>query len=555
MKSTHRSRTARLGNVLLSTGAALSTTAVLLAQGPPPLGPPPVPPQNPITTAKANLGKTLFWDEQMSSTLTVACATCHLPEAGSTDPRAGTAAAPGLDGRFGTPDDVFGSPGVITHTGSGGYSRSSVFGLQPQVTGRRAQTAIMAAYSPLLFWDGRRNGTLIDPTTNQVVIPNGGALENQVLEPPLSSVEMNHAGVTWSELEQRLAASKPLALATDIPPALSAWLGQRSYPDLFQEAFGTPAVTAVRVAMAIATYERTLVPNQAPVDRQATTPLPPLEQRGQQIFTGQGRCVTCHGGPLFARPADFLHIGVRPPQEDTGRFAVTGAPQDNGAFKVPSLRNVGLRPRLFHNGGKASLEEVVDFYSRGGDFRGSPNIAIQPFPLSPQDRTALVAFLRNSLTDPRVAQAQPPFDHPTLNSMSGRGARTYGVATPGSSGRPPRLLAPEPAVLANPTFRMAVDDGVAGAPAFLLLDAAPGNVQVVGLTINVGLTASMLTVDLGPLAGAAGTPGWTSFALGLPVERALVGASVFLQTIAVDPLAPRGLCASAGVQVTFFAQR
>jgi len=535
-------------------GAVLSISAAMLAQGPPPLPPPPAPPPNQVTPAKANLGKALFWDEQLSSTGTVACATCHVPEAGGTDPRAGTAAHPGLDGRFGTPDDVQGSPGVIEHGGAGGYLRSSVFGLLPQVTSRRAPTAIMAAYSPLQFWDGRRGGTLVDPTTNQVVIQNGASLENQVLEPPLSSVEMNHAGVNWTELEGRLAASRPLALATDVPPALAAWIGQRSYPDLFAEAFGSRTVTAVRVAMAIATYERTLVPNQAPVDLQATTPLPPLEQRGQQIFTGQGRCANCHGAPVFARPA-FFHIGVRPPAEDSGRFAVTGQPQDNGAFKVPSLRNVGLRPRLFHNGGKRSLEEVVDFYTRGGDFRGSPNIAIQPFPLNQQDRTALVAFLRNSLTDPRVASRQPPFDHPTLYSMSGRAARSYGVATPGSSGRPPRLVAVEPPLLGNSTFRIAVDDGVAGTPALLLLDAVAGSSRLFGVGINLGLTSSLLAADLGPLLGGAGTPGWTSFALGLPADPALSGASVYLQAIAADPGAASGLCASTGLAVTFFAPR
>lgn len=532
---------------------ALWSSAALLAQGPPPLLPPPAPPQNQVTTAKANLGKALFWDEQLSSTRTMACATCHMPEAGGTDPRTGTAVHPGRDGQFRTPDDVFGSPGVIAHGATGGYVRNPTFGLQAQVTNRRAQTAIMAAYSPTQFWDGRRNGTLIDPTTNQVVIPQGGSLENQVLEPPLSGVEMNHAGITWADLEQRLGASKPLALATDVPPALSTWLGQRTYGELFTEAFGSPTVSAVRVAMAIATYERTLIPDQAPVDRQATTPLPPQEQRGQQVFGGQGRCVTCHAAPTFARPA-FFHIGVRPPQEDPGRFAITSNPQDNGAFKVPSLRNVGLRPRLFHNGGKTSLEEVVDFYRRGGDFRGA-NVAIQPFQLNPQDSAALVAFLRNSLTDPRVAQGLPPFDHPTLNSMSNRSAQTYGNASACSAGRAPRVVAPEPPVLGNPTFRLAIDDGIAGAPAVLLLDIAPGSTVVLGTPVNVALSPAMQSANLGALAGLPGTPGWTSFALALPGEPALVGASIYLQAIAADLAGPTGLCASTGLRVTFFAPR
>ena len=531
----------------------LSALAVAQAQ---PLLPPIAPPQNPVTAAKANLGKTLFWDEQLSSTGTMACGTCHLPETGGSDPRPPANNHPGADGAFGSPDDVAGSFGVIAHNATGGYTRDRTFGLAAQATGRRAQTVIMAAYSPFQFWDGRRNGTLLDPHTNQVVIQNGASLENQVLEPPLSGVEMNHAGVNWTQIEQRLGRVKPLSLATNVPAALAAWLGQRSYGDLFQEAFGSPAITATRVAMAVATYERTLVPDQSPFDAMVRngTPLPPQEARGQQIFTGPGRCVTCHGAPTF-NIVGFRHIGVRPPQEDVGRFAFTNQPQDNGAFKVPSIRNAGLRRSFFHTGGKRTLEEVIDFYRRGGDFRGAPNLAIQPFQVSPQDRDALVAFVRNSLTDPRVAQALPPFDHPTLYSMSGRASQPYGVGTPTAAGRAPRLIAPEPPVLANPTFRIAVDDGVAGAPAILLFDIAAGAQNLLGVNLNVALTGSLLTANPGLLAGAPGTPGWTSFAVGVPDDAALVGASVFLQVIAAAPGTPSGLSSSAGLRVTFFAGR
>ena len=78
----------------------------------PPLNPPPAPPQNPVTATKSFLGKTLFWDEQMSSTRTVACGTCHGFSSGGSDGRAFTEALrstnPGLDGIFETDDDVRG---------------------------------------------------------------------------------------------------------------------------------------------------------------------------------------------------------------------------------------------------------------------------------------------------------------------------------------------------------------------------------------------------------------------------------------------------------------
>jgi hypothetical protein len=88
-----------------------------------------------------------------------------------------------------------------------------------------------------------------------------------------------------------------------------------------------------------------------------------------------------------------------------------------GAFKTPSLRNVELTGPYFHNGGKATLMQVVNFYNRGGDY-GRENIAnlapeIGPLNLSQQDKLDLVAFLL-SLTDERVRWQKAPFDHPSL---------------------------------------------------------------------------------------------------------------------------------------------
>lgn len=544
-----------------ATAVALGVSQ-LEAQGPGPLPPPPVPAGNPITVAKTNLGKVLFWDEQMSSTRTVACATCHAPEAGGGDPRTAGARNPGFDLRFNTPDDTFGSPGVVANLADGNYLRSEPFPLRPQVTGRKSPTVLMAAYAPFQFWDGRRDGTLRDPFSNQVLLPNNASLENQVLEPPLSPVEMNHAGADWHGVEARLTASRPLALATDIPVALDAWIAQRSYGDLFREAFGTPDVTAARVAMAIATYERALVPNQAPIDAFFAgnqNALTQQEQQGLGFFNGPGRCVTCHGGPTFDRPGGqnrnpFRNLGVRPPQEDRGRFLVTNNPGDDAAFKIPSLRNVGLRAPYFHNGGKASLEDVVAFYARGGDFRGAPNIAIQPFGINPQQRDALVALLRRALTDPRVAAGTAPFDHPTLYGGSPRQSQAYGASAPGGNGRPPRLIAPEPPVIGNPNFTLALDEGPAGGPAILLFDLAPGALQFLGLPVNLGLTASLVAVPLGPLQGA-GAVGWTSLTTPLPTDPALHGGSIYAQAFVADRAAPAGASATAGLRVTLFSPR
>src|SRR6185369_15781503 len=134
-----------------------------------PLPPPPAPPGNPITPAKVNLGKVLFWDEQLSSSRTVACGTCHRAETGGSDPRSVSglagATAPGPDGTLGTADDITGSPGVVLTDAGGAYDEAAVFGLGVQVTTRHAPSFINAAYAPNLFWDGRARTTFLDPVT------------------------------------------------------------------------------------------------------------------------------------------------------------------------------------------------------------------------------------------------------------------------------------------------------------------------------------------------------------------------------------------------------
>ena len=95
----------------------------------------------------------------------------------------------------------------------------------------------------------------------------------------------------------------------------------------------------------------------------------------------------------------------------------------DGAFKTPSLRNVELTAPYFHNGGQATLEQVVAFYNRGGDFprenRENLDADIVPLGLTEPERATLVAFMR-ALTDERVRRDQAPFDHPELSLSNGR---------------------------------------------------------------------------------------------------------------------------------------
>ncbi|HMZ22966.1 MAG TPA: cytochrome c peroxidase, partial [Blastocatellia bacterium] len=377
------------------------------------LEPPPAPAGNPVTATKAALGKTLFWDEQLSSTRTVACGTCHIAVNGGSDPRSAKfglrSTHPGPDGVFGNADDIQGSIGVPPSLADGSYKVSANFGMKEQVTGRRSPSAINAAYLTLLFWDGRASQIFKDPISGATVLAAGAALESQVLGPPLSDVEMAHSGRDWNDAAARMATAKPLALSPAIPAALTAWIGGRGYPELFNEAFGSSEVTPVRIAMAIATYERTLFSDRTPFDAGNLTA---AEARGLDVFN-QSDCINCHTAPLFSHN-EFENIGVRPATEDTGRFAITQRTDDLGRFRSPSLRNVELRAPYMHNGRFQTLEDVVEFYDRGGDFPGVSRTRLRVLRLSAQQKSDLVAFLKRPLTDPRVAAETAPFDRPML---------------------------------------------------------------------------------------------------------------------------------------------
>lgn len=376
-----------------------------------PLPPPVVPPENPITEPKRILGKILFWDEQLSSDNTVACGTCHRPASGGADPR--IARHPGADGAFFTEDDVFGSQGVVRRDNDGMPIPDPVFGFEPQVTPRSAPSFFTSQDAADVFWDGRAASEFVDPETDIVVIAHIGALENQAITPILSDVEMAKEGRTWDDVRGKLNAVSPLQLATNLPPDVAAALAANpSYPDLFEAAFGDPAITAARIALSIATYERTLVADQTPFDVGTLTPDQAL---GLESFAAISDCVICHEPPHFTA-FGFANLGVRPIDEDIGRQGVTGNVDDRGKFKIPSLRQVGLRPRFLHNGQRTELQAVLEFYADTLQHFGDNVDEI--LPVEVPNHAQVIDFLVNGLTDPRVASEVFPFDRPTLASES-----------------------------------------------------------------------------------------------------------------------------------------
>jgi cytochrome c peroxidase len=285
------------------------------------------------------------------------------------------------------------------------------------------------------------------------------SLASQGVGPALDHLEMSYEGRTWPLLGKKLLSLRPLGLqrvaVNDSVLGELARAEERglvdsaSYLALIRQAFaarywesgqlldsageilpgrvgapeGLGEFTQVEHnfaffwGVALMAYQATLNSDDAPFDRFMDGDRGALnarEQEGLRIFQQNGNCNECHnGGELSAaafninrttRNHSFERTGVRPAAEDAGA--------GNGAFKSIGLRNIELTGPYFHNGGQATLEQVVDFYRRGGDFSPVTN-AMRPFNISDTQRDSLVAFLK-SLTDERVKFERAPFDHPEL---------------------------------------------------------------------------------------------------------------------------------------------
>lgn len=247
--------------------------------------------------------------------------------------------------------------------------------------GRRNSPPIQnLAWDHGFFWDTR-----------------AASLEAQAFGPVRDHAEMRN---TWPVVEDRLRAH----------PA---------YPELFAKAFGTPHIDSVRVVMAIAQFERTLLSFNSPYDRFVhrgeTDAMSEQQQRGMALFFGDAHCNDCHLAPRF-NDHGLQNIGLGRPDEDTGLMEVTGNEADRGRFKNIGLRNVAVSAPYMHDGRFNTLEEVVDFYADDVDL-STPNLDVHMFgwtlgmvDLDQQERADLVAFL-HALTDEEFL-TNPAFSEP-----------------------------------------------------------------------------------------------------------------------------------------------
>jgi hypothetical protein len=201
-----------------------------------------------------------------------------------------------------------------------------------------------------------------------------------------------------------------------------------------------------------------------------------------------------------------------------------------------------------HNGRFASLEDVVDFYSRGADFPNQNNVesVIRPLNLTPQRKADLVAFLKRPLTDERVRLELPPFDRPHLYTESNHVPVVTGDGRAGAGAITPNAIALEPPLVGNPSFTVGMSNGLGGAQAVVVIGSGdPG----VGANIPAGGSFARIEVNL---AGSGAGNGYGSANISIPNNAALVGQTFYGRWYVNDAAATNGFSVSRLFQFTVF---
>lgn len=278
---------------------------------------------------------------------------------------------------------------VTCHDPGTGYSDGLPISLNYPTTKnwRNSPTLINIAYNESLFWDGRAK-----------------SLEVQALFPMMSAFEMNQ---NLDYLEEELK-------------------GVPEYVDAFQKVFGGE-INRQRIAMALASFQRTIISRNAPIDRYLDgdkKALTPEQKKGYEIFTGKGKCTECHSGANFT-DNKFYNLGVpenpelvndprvtatmrftakvsgykeyRSLTEDPGRYLVTKDQKDWKAFKTSSLRELALTAPYMHNGIYGTIDEIIEFFNKGGGDDKNKSLLLKPLNLTDKEKKALKAFLLEAL--------------------------------------------------------------------------------------------------------------------------------------------------------------
>lgn len=299
---------------------------------PHPLGLPsvPIPSNEPFTPQVVALGRKLFFDKNLSSTKTIACASCHNPAYAYSS---GSARGTGIDGNL---------------------------------TIRNVPTLLNVAYRPLLQWDGYAS-----------------SLESQAKYPISNVREMN-----FHYLDKAV-------------PYLRS---QPEYQAEFRASLNTDNLTWNDVATALAAYERTLLSGNSPFDRffygRDADAMNPAMKRGFELFRGKAGCVQCHSvGSDSALFMDFkfhnVGAGFDVASQTFDDLGVGKVSFDDrsGLFFTPTLRNIARTAPYMHDGKLATLDDVIEFFDKGGIPNPSLDPTLRPLHLSAQEKRDLKEFL------------------------------------------------------------------------------------------------------------------------------------------------------------------
>ncbi len=211
-------------------------------------------------------------------------------------------------------------------------------GVAGRLGNRRVPRIINRGYGKSFFWDGR-----------------AATLEEQVLEPVQNPKEMDMT---------------------------------------LEEAAARTGLSIQAIQQALASYVRTILSGDSPYDRYLLGDLNALtepQRAGLRLFRGRAGCTACHLGPNLTDER-FHNTGIGAPGEE-GRMAATGRAHDRGAFKTPSLREAARTPPYMHDGSLESLEEVIEFYDRGGRPNAALDAEIRELKLTAVEKAAIVRFL------------------------------------------------------------------------------------------------------------------------------------------------------------------
>lgn len=333
----------------------------------PPLGLPavPIPANNPISTAKINLGRELFYDRRLSLNHTFSCAVCHIPEQGFTNNEMATAV--GIEGRT---------------VGRNAPTLYNIGYAHALFHDSREDTLEQQVWSPLLAHNEMANssiGTVINTINHS---DNYKELFNKVFGKPPT---METVGMAIASYERSLnSANSPFdkwyyakdntALSLDAQRGFQLFIGKA----------GCVQCHSINKNYALFTDHQN---HNTGIGYAEAMILPKLAHYAKQK-------IQVSAGVFIEVDAKLIQSVAEIKTNDLGRYEITQNPQDRWYYKTPSLRNINLTAPYMHNGRLQTLKQVVEFYNQGGIANEGLDNRIKPLNLSAREVDDIVAFLQ-----------------------------------------------------------------------------------------------------------------------------------------------------------------